>query len=417
MPDAAGDSMHTHTPECSVIIPVYNKWELTRDCLASLRLHSSAHDLEVIVVDNGSSDATATDLEPYGRSLFGERFLAIVFPENRNFGPACNAGAHAATSPVLFFLNNDTLLTPGWLPPLLENLHALGPFGAVGPLLLYEDGLIQHMGVSFGLSGPFHLYSHFPASHPVVSRKRELQAITGAAFMVRADCFHGCGGFFEAYRNGFEDVDLCVQIRRQGGRLRCISSSVVYHLESQTPGRKNSEDDNGELLARRCSMYIYPDFHLHLLRDGFEFYISDLLTICARLTAKEDAALREKSQGKEAATWLQLVKENPFWEYGREVLAQSYEKQNRYLEASEFRAELADFSPFVTRYQELLRLTPLVAEKPWLQTVENHLQAIASLKSDRTYARSTIDRIRRRFGNGIDALLEKALVEKMKEYL
>ena len=415
LPDAAGESMRTHTPECSVIIPVYNKWELTRNCLASLHLHSSAHDLEVIVVDNGSSDATATDLVSYGRNLFGERFTAIVFSENRNFGPACNSGARAATSPVLFFLNNDTLLTPDWFPPLLKNLHALGPHGAVGPLLLYEDGLIQHMGVTFGLSGPFHLYSYFPANHPVVSRKRELQAITGAALMIRADCFHGCGGFFEAYRNGFEDVDLCVQIRRQGGALRCIPSSVVYHLESQTPGRKNSEDKNGELLVRRCSMSIYPDFHLHLLRDGFEFYISDLLTICAKLTAKEDVALRKKIQGKEAVAWFQLVKENPFWEYGREVLAHSYEKQNRYLEASVFRAELADFSPSATRYQDLLRLAPLVTEKPWLQTVEHHLRVITCLRNDHSYARTVVSKIRRRFRNGMDALLENALASKLKE--
>ena len=407
--------MRTHFPECSVIIPVYNKWELTRNCLASLHRHSSAHDLEVIVVDNGSSDATATDLEPYGKNLFGERFTTIIFSENRNFGPACNAGASAATSPVLFFLNNDTLLTPDWFPPLLEALHAVGQYGAVGPLLLYENGLIQHMGVTFGLLGPFHLYSHFPANHPVVSQKRKLQAITGAAFMVRADCFHACAGFFNAYRNGFEDVDLCVQLRRQGGTLRCIPSSIVYHMESQTPGRKNSEDNNGELLMRRCATYIYPDFHHHLLRDGFEFYISELLTICASLTAKEDAILREKVQGKDAATWLQLVKENPFWEYGREVLAQSYEKQNCHQEASIFRAELAEFSPSVKRYQELLRLAPLVAEKPWLQTVEKHLRVITRLRNDHTYTRTVIDKIHRRFGNNIDPLLENVLVAKFKK--
>ena len=90
-------------PEFSVIIPVFNKWELTKDCLISLREHGGGHDFEVIVADNASSDATATDLAPLGASLFGERFTAIRFEENKNFGPACNAGAKAATAPILFF--------------------------------------------------------------------------------------------------------------------------------------------------------------------------------------------------------------------------------------------------------------------------------------------------------------------------
>jgi glycosyltransferase involved in cell wall biosynthesis len=69
--------------------------------------------LKVIVVDNGSTDATATELRSYGKSLFGEFFRAVVLPENKNFGPACNIGAKIAKSPVLFFLNNDTLAIPG----------------------------------------------------------------------------------------------------------------------------------------------------------------------------------------------------------------------------------------------------------------------------------------------------------------
>ncbi|MCC8193448.1 MAG: glycosyltransferase family 2 protein, partial [Deltaproteobacteria bacterium] len=277
--------MRKQIPECSIIIPVFNKWELTRNCLASLREHSSGHDLEIIVVDNGSSDATAPELASYGTGLFGARFGAIVFSENRNFGPACNAGARAATSPVLFFLNNDTLATPGWLPPLLTGLDGLG-CGALGPVLLYEDGTVQHMGVTYGTRGPSHLYQHFPPDHPVVSRKRELQGITGAALMIRADIFRECGEFYEGYRNGFEDLELCVQIRRKGGRLRCLASSRMFHLESQTPGRKDGDAANGDIFAKRCGDAVYTDIHHHALRDGFSFFITDLLTVSAKLQEK-----------------------------------------------------------------------------------------------------------------------------------
>uniref|UniRef100_UPI0012EBC515 glycosyltransferase family 2 protein n=1 Tax=Desulfovibrio cuneatus TaxID=159728 RepID=UPI0012EBC515 len=137
------------SPTVSIIIPVMNKWELTKACLESLARHTPAGVAEVIVVDNGSTDETAHALAPLGKQLFGNLFTPIRWEENRNFGPACNAGAEAARAPMLFFLNNDTLLTPNWLPPLLEAFDANPRLGAVGPLLLYENGTVQHMGVTF----------------------------------------------------------------------------------------------------------------------------------------------------------------------------------------------------------------------------------------------------------------------------
>ncbi|WP_338666564.1 glycosyltransferase [Pseudodesulfovibrio methanolicus] len=119
----------------NVIIPVLNKFFLTRDCLRSLRRHAPEQDMEVLVEDNGSADATAAGLDPLGAELFGDRFRAIHLAENRNFAPACNLGAREAGGRHRFFLNNDTVLPPGWYPPLLEALR--GGCGAAGPLLMY----------------------------------------------------------------------------------------------------------------------------------------------------------------------------------------------------------------------------------------------------------------------------------------
>lgn len=408
--------MQPRVPECSVIIPVFNKWELTKACLASLREHTAGHDLEVVVVDNGSSDATAAELAPYGSSLFGERFSAVVFPENKNFGPACNAGARAAASPVLFFLNNDTILTPGWLPPLLEALREGGASSAVGPLLLYEDGSVQHMGVAYGTRGPFHLYQHFPADHPVVFRKRELQAITGAALMIRADFFRECGEFFAKYRNGFEDLDLCVAIRRHGGTLRCVPASRVFHLESQTPGRKDGDDHNGAIFTGRCGADVYTDIHHHALRDGFSVFISDLLTIGVKLKEKDEVALTEKAQGGDAQAWLRLVREHPFWIRGREVLAQSLERQKLYAEAVRFRAELTEIEPLVSRYRDLLRLAPFAGETPWLGKAETHLNTMLRHKTDRAFALNAVQESRRRFRHEGEPALEQAFAAKLREW-
>lgn len=159
--------------------------------------------LEVIVVDNASTDGTASKLEPFGRGLFGDAFRAIRNSENINFCPAYNLGAKAATAPLMFFLNNDTIATTGWLPPLLAGMEKPG-VGAVGPLLLYENRTVQHLGVAFSTTGISHLYSGFPENHPAVGRKRKLQAITGAAMLLRKELFFEVGAFHEGTATGLK---------------------------------------------------------------------------------------------------------------------------------------------------------------------------------------------------------------------
>lgn len=138
---------------------------MTAACLRSLATHSAGQDLEVLVVDNGSTDATVGELEPLGQSLWGAGFKALRLPENLGFAKACNLGAHAAAGDLLFFLNNDTTCTPGWLPPLRAAFED-ARLGAAGPLLLYPDGTAQalrHQLLTFLQSQPY-LPSIFPAT-------------------------------------------------------------------------------------------------------------------------------------------------------------------------------------------------------------------------------------------------------------
>ena len=125
----------------SVIIPIFNCWELTRACLSSLRRHTLGDYLEVIAVDNHSSDLTATELGPLGKGLFGDNFHLLRQERNLGFAAACNLGAGGARAPYLFFLNNDTLLTPNWSAPLLSTLRESSRLGAIGPLLLYPEAV------------------------------------------------------------------------------------------------------------------------------------------------------------------------------------------------------------------------------------------------------------------------------------
>lgn len=409
--------MKAIAPVCSVIMPVYNLWDLTRASLVSLRDHSAGHDLEVIVADNASTDATATELMPLGKSLFGDRFSVITFPENKNFGPACNITARAAAAPLLFFLNNDTLLTPGWLPPLLDAMREDNAPGAVGPLLLYADGTVQHMGVAFNAIGPLHIYQGFPADHPVVAKKRALQGLTGAALMIRADVFRECGEFFPEYRNGYEDMELSVRIREKGKQLRCITESRVYHLESRTPGRKNNEEDNSRTFTRRCGDSIYIDLHHHALRDGFAVYITDILSLGIRMTEEDEQALIATVTGLGGDAWLRQIKANPLWVRGREIVAHNLEQAGKLAEALVVRTELAEIEMLIPRYQQMLRLSDHVDEAGGLRLeyIHKRLDAMLLLKDDAALARKKVRQAAKRFKRGGDAFLEAAYAAKLRE--
>jgi GT2 family glycosyltransferase len=338
----------------SVIIPVFNKWELTRDCLRSLREHTDGNDFEVIVVDNGSGDATATELHSLGEALFGSRFTGLRNGENKNFAPACNQGAVVATAPLVFFLNNDTLLTENWAPPLERAFQEDGKLGAAGPLLLYKDDHVQHLGVTFAASTLFHLYEHFPKDHPAVRKPRRLQALTAAALMMPRALFQSIGGFYEGYINGFEDVDLSLRIRRNGLHLRCVPRSRVYHLAGQTPGRSDHEAHNGGLLQERCGKDSYVDYHHHAVSDGFAVHLDERCRLVALLADEEDQALRHEA-GDNPQKLLRLALANPFWLWGHERLAELLTREKKYVEALHFLANAADICPTPERYKNVLR--------------------------------------------------------------
>jgi O-antigen biosynthesis protein len=121
---------------------------------------------------------------------------------------------------------------------------------------------------------PYHIYRKFPADSPMVNRRREFQCVTAACMLVRREVFEQVGQFDEGFKNGFEDVDLCLKIREQGWRIMYRPDSVVYHLESQTPGRKTHDIDNARrLLAQWSHKWWIPDEDALYLSDGFACHV------------------------------------------------------------------------------------------------------------------------------------------------
>ncbi|MFN7966150.1 MAG: glycosyltransferase [Acidobacteriota bacterium] len=249
--------------DASIVIPVFNKCELTRNCLLALQRHTPPQGIsfEVIVVDNASWDRTSELLHLFSQRP-GFELRVVRNDSNLGFAKASNQGALIARGDVVVFLNNDTEVHAGWLAPLVDELKHNASTGCAGARLLFPDGSIQHAGVAIGRNSiPYHIHLGKPAGDPLVMERRAFPVVTGACLAVRRTQFLRLGLFDEAYVNGTEDIDLCLRYADAG--LRCIyrPDSVTTHHEGQTEGRLNHRDKNVErLFDRRRTQLIQDDF-------------------------------------------------------------------------------------------------------------------------------------------------------------
>lgn len=261
------------TSMVSIIIPIYNKLDYTTRCIESLAINSGeATPYEIILVDNASSDGTPS----YLQALQGD-VTVISNKTNLGFARACNQGARLAQGRHLLFLNNDTVPHPGWLDALVRGIDEDGA-DIVGARLLYPNGRIQHAGVAFDeQSIGYHIFNGFPADAPAVNRKRFMQCVTAACMLVKREVFQQLGGFDEGYRNGFEDVDLCLRAGASGKRILYTPESVLIHFEETSEGRKTHEQQNiqrylarwqGKVRSDDGELYRSEGFAKEILADG-----------------------------------------------------------------------------------------------------------------------------------------------------
>jgi O-antigen biosynthesis protein len=238
-------------PSVSIVIPAFNNFTLTQACLESLANVPARNAFEIIVVDNASTDATPDFL--CAQEKIG-RLRLVANPINKGFARACNQGAQIARGSLLIFLNNDTQVTTGWLDAMVEAARRPDA-GIVGAKLLYADGRIQHAGIGWINGLPDHPGRHAAADAPEASRFRELDMVTGACLLIHRDLFFQLAGFDEVYRNGVEDIDLCLRVRAAGRKVVYEPKAVVYHLEGRSAGRFNHVNENLEIFFERWGKF------------------------------------------------------------------------------------------------------------------------------------------------------------------
>ncbi len=219
-------------PLVSIVIPVYGKLAYTCACLNSLTEHPGTIPFEVIVVDDHSPDDSADVLA----QVTGLRLIRNA--ENLGFVGSCNAGAATARGRWLLFLNNDTVITPGWLEALLGTFDDFPETGLVGARLVYPDGRLQEAGGIVFNDGSGWNYGRFEdPNDPRYSYARPSHYCSGAAILIERRLFDELGGFDQRYAPAYyEDTDLAFKVREAGQQVIYQPASTVIHFEGITSG-------------------------------------------------------------------------------------------------------------------------------------------------------------------------------------
>lgn len=244
-------------PKVSLVIPTRDRVDLLRTCVESILDRTTYPDYEILVVDNRSSEARTLD---YLASLQAyDRVRVLRHDAPFNYSAINNEAVKQCQGSVLALINNDIeVITPGWLEELVS--HALRPdVGAVGAMLYYPDDSIQHAGVMLGVHGiAGHIYSGLPRGYPGHGGRalvaQSLSAVTGACLVLRRAVFEEAGGLDEQLTVAFNDIDLCLRLRAMGYRNIWTPFAELYHHESASRGREDTDEKKRRFAAEIALM-------------------------------------------------------------------------------------------------------------------------------------------------------------------
>ncbi|OAB49262.1 glycosyltransferase [Pseudomonas thivervalensis] len=213
-------------PKVSVVVLTYNNLELTKACLDSLLTQSHYPNLEIIVVDNHSSDQTPAYLSAWAKG-HPDR-IVILNSDNKGFAAGNNQGLAAASGDYLVILNNDTVVTAGWIKGLIRHLQDHKEIGIIGPIT-------NNIGNEAKVSTRYDRMEDMPAEAAQMTRARmgewfEINTLAFFCVMFPRSTYEQIGGLCEEYGLGFfEDDDYCRRVQRRGMRAACAEDVFVHH--------------------------------------------------------------------------------------------------------------------------------------------------------------------------------------------
>ncbi len=234
LPPVLRDSLTDHTyitNKTSIVILTFNQLECTKKCVKSIQSHTpEAH--EIIFVDNASTDGTVTWLRKMIRE--NPNYRLIENKENLGFAAGNNQGLALANGNYLLLLNNDTVVTEGWLVRMLSVFEKYLEVGIVGPVSNYVSGPQQVKGASYkSLEEMHHFAKQWSVEH--MGQTMEFPRVVGFCLLAKREVIDRIGGLDEQFGSGnFEDDDYCFRATAAGFKARIAQDAFIHHTGSQT---------------------------------------------------------------------------------------------------------------------------------------------------------------------------------------
>jgi ADP-heptose:LPS heptosyltransferase/GT2 family glycosyltransferase len=229
----------------SVIMPTGGNVALLSKCLSGLFERTAYQNFELVILHNSS---TRPEAFSYFETIADDPRVKIIDSKGPfNFSRICNLGVAESKGELLLFLNDDVeVIEPDWIDALIQ--HAERPeVGAVGARLLYPEGTVQHAGIFWAGRGGRHAFRFAAGSDPgyfgLSLTPRNVIAVTGACVMMRRSWFDAIGGFDENHSIVYNDVDLCLRCRSNGGVVVYEPAATLIHHETATRHDMRDEYD------------------------------------------------------------------------------------------------------------------------------------------------------------------------------
>lgn len=223
-------------PKVSIIIPAYNQFSYTYNCLRSILKNTIGVEYEVILADDCSLDETK-NIEQFVKNI-----KHIRNESNLLFLRNCNNAAKTANGEYILFLNNDTQVLFNWLAPMMRLMEEDLTVGMVGSKLIFPNGTLQEAGGIIWSDGQGANYGRGENPDlPEYCYVKEVDYLSGASIMIRKCLWQEIGGFDERFAPAYcEDSDLAMEVRRRGKKVMFQPASKVVHYE----GISNGTDTN-----------------------------------------------------------------------------------------------------------------------------------------------------------------------------
>lgn len=242
-------------PAITAVVVNWNAGEDLFRCVASLIEVQERFRLDVVVVDNASSDGSPDALEP-----FGDRVRLVEMGGNAGFGRGVNRGVEGSTAPYILAMNPDVTVSPDAVERLLDYLEANDRVGVVGPRLVDRTGRAHlSCGGAPRLAGEicrkFLLHLVFPMLKfgcRVSRGPTSVDWVTGACFLVRRSAFGAVGGMDDAIFMYYEDVDLCLRLGRAGWSVAYLPEACAFHA-----GGSSSRKVRERMLVEGMASHLY----------------------------------------------------------------------------------------------------------------------------------------------------------------